>query len=209
MGKRAAATWSLNKIKKIWDGLKSNKDTIKKVEGQIKTLSKKSATDKKFSGFSNPKKLNSAKKKLTKLQAADKTRIKKIKKAGLAVGAVATGAVVTDNLIDRILKDLKKYKPYTIKKGDTLSQIAKANGTTLKALKDANPQIKDLNKIGIGQEIMLSPKVKDRKSVYQGMSKSEMATISKDKVVERKHGGQIGTPRGIGKALRGYGKGYK
>ena len=209
MGKRAAATWSLNKIKKIWDGLKSNKDTIKKVEGQIKTLSKKSAADKKFSGFSNPKKLNSAKKKLTKLQAADKTRIKKIKKAGLAVGAVVTGAVVTDNLIDRILKDLKKYKPYTIKKGDTLSQIAKANGTTLKALKDANPQIKDLNKIGIGQEIMLSPKVKDRKSVYQGMSKSEMATISKDKVVERKHGGQIGTPRGVGKALRGYGKGYK
>ena len=209
MGKRAAATWSLNKIKKIWDGLKSNKDTIKKVEGQIKTLSKKSATDKKFAGFSDPKKLNTAKKKLTKLQAADKTRIKKIKKAGLAVGAVVTGAVVTDNLIDRILKDLKKYKPYTIKKGDTLSQIAKANGTTLKALKDANPQIKDLNKIGIGQEIMLSPKVKDRKSVYQGMSKSEMATISKDKVVERKHGGQIGTPRGVGKALRGYGKGYK
>ena len=208
MGKRAAVVWSLNKIKKIWDGLKSNKDTIKKVEGQIKTLSKKSATDKKFAGFSNPKKLNTAKKKLTKLQAANKTRIKKIQKAGLAVGAVAT-VPVTVNLIDRILKDLKKYKPYTIKKGDTLSEIAKANGTTLKALKDANPQIKDLNKIGIGQEIMLSPKVEDRKSVYQGMTKPEMAAITKDKVVERKHGGQIGTPTGICKALRGYGKGYK
>ena len=207
--KKTVGTWSFNKIKKIWDGLKSNKATVKKVEEQIKTLSKKGAADKKFSGFSNPKKLNSAKTRLNKLKLADKKRIKKIQKAGLAVGVVATGAVVTDNLIDRILKDLKKYKPYTIKKGDTLSQIAKANGTTLKALKDANPQIKDLNKIGIGQEIMLSPKVEDRKSVYQGMSKSEMATISKDKVVERKHGGQIGTPRGVGKALRGYGKGYK
>ena len=52
-------------------------------------------------------------------------------------------------------------------------------------------------------------KVKDRKSVYQGMTKSEMAGITKDKVIERKHGGQIGTPRGVGAALRGYGKGYK
>ena len=56
---------------------------------------------------------------------------------------------------------------------------------------------------------MLSPKVEDRKSVYQGMTKPEMAAITKDKVVERKYGGQIGTPKGIGKALRGYGKGYK
>ena len=52
-------------------------------------------------------------------------------------------------------------------------------------------------------------KVSDRKSVYQGMTRSEMADISKNKVVERKSGGQIGTPRGVGAALRGYGKGYK
>ena len=60
-------------------------------------------------------------------------------------------------------------------------------------------------------------KVKDRKSVYQGMTKPEMAAITKrpmggkvyKNTVARKHGGQIGTPRGIGKALRGYGKGYK
>jgi hypothetical protein len=41
------------------------------------------------------------------------------------------------------------------------------------------------------------------------MTKSEMAAISKDKTVGRKHGGQIGKPKGIGAALRGYGKGYK
>ena len=216
MGKRAAATWSLNKIKKIWDGLKSNKDAIKKVEGQIKTLSKKSTTDKKFAGFSNPKKLNTAKKKLTKLKAVDKKRINILKKGGYAAAGTTAAALTLDTLLDKVLKDKgttpsvkNKASSITIKKGDTLSQIAKANGTTLKALQEANPGIKDLNKIRIGQKINLSPKVKDRKSVYQGMSKSDMASISKDKVVSRKHGGQIGTPRGVGAALRGYGKGYK
>jgi LysM repeat protein len=216
MGKRAAATWSLNKIKKIWDGLKSNKDAIKKVEGQIKTLSKKSTTDKKFAGFSNPKKLNTAKKKLTKLKAVDKKRINILKKGGYAAAGTTAAALTLYTLLDKVLKDKgttpsvkNKASSITIKKGDTLSQIAKANGTTLKALQEANPDIKDLNKIRIGQKINLSPKVKDRKSVYQGMSKSEMASISKDKVVSRKHGGQIGAPRGVGAALRGYGKGYK
>ena len=64
---------------------------------------------------------------------------------------------------------------------------------------------------------MYGGKIKDRKSVYQGMTKPEMAAITKrpmggkvyKNTVARKHGGQIGTPRGIGKALRGYGKGYK
>ncbi len=132
-----------------------------------------------------------------------------MKKAGLALGATTAGVITADNVIDKVLKDLKQFKPYTIKKGDTLSEIAKANGTTLKAIKEANPGIKDLNKIRVGQKINISPKVKDRKSVYQGMTKSEMAAISKDKTVGRKHGGQIGKPKGIGAALRGYGKGYK
>tara|TARA_R100001132_G_C3261621_1_gene85585 strand:- start:360 stop:989 length:630 start_codon:yes stop_codon:yes gene_type:complete len=198
--------WTYNKIKKIWDGLKSNKATIKKVEGQIKKLKIKKAADKKHHGFSNPKKLNTAEKKLSKLKAADQKRINILKKGGYAAAGTTAAAITLDALLDKILKDTPAY---TIKKGDTLSEIARDNGTTLKALKEANPQIKDLNKISIGQKIKMPGKVKDRKSVYQGMSKSEMATISKDKVVERKHGGQIGTPRGVGKALRGYGKGYK
>ena len=197
------------KLKKIIKALRSNKEAIKKTEGQIKTLTKKSAKDKKFAGFSNPKKLNTAKNKLKRLKAADQKRIKNMQKAGLAVGATTAGVITADNVIDKVLKDLKQFKPYTIKKGDTLSEIAKANGTTLKAIKEANPGIKDLNKIRVGQKINISPKVKDRKSVYQGMTKSEMAAISKDKTVGRKHGGQIGKPKGIGAALRGYGKGYK
>ena len=206
----------LPKIKKIIKGLRSNKKVIKQTEGQIKKLAKENTKKKKFAGFSNPKKLNSAKKKLTKLQAADKKRIATLRKGGYAAAGVTTGGIALNSLLKEVLKDKGTPSPVktksssvTIKKGDTLSQIAKANGTTLKALQEANPQIKDLNKIRIGQKINLSPKVKNRKSVYQGMSKSDMASISKDKVVSKKHGGQIGTPRGVGAALRGYGKGYK
>ena len=179
IGLAGAGIKAFPKIKKIIKALRSNKEAIKKTQSQIKKLSKQSAKD------------------------------KNMQKAGLAAGATTAGVITADNVIDKVLKDLKQFKPYTIKKGDTLSEIAKANGTTLKAIKEANPGIKDLNKIRVGQKINISPKVKDRKSVYQGMTKSEMAAISKDKTVGRKHGGQIGKPKGIGAALRGYGKGYK
>ena len=39
---------------------------------------------------------------------------------------------------------------YKIKKGDTLSSIAKARGTTVDAIMKANPSIKDKNKIRLG-----------------------------------------------------------
>ncbi|HEY7132148.1 MAG TPA: LysM domain-containing protein, partial [Candidatus Limnocylindrales bacterium] len=44
---------------------------------------------------------------------------------------------------------------YTIKKGDTLSKIAKANGLTLQDLLDANPDIKNPNKVAEGQQIVI------------------------------------------------------
>ena len=240
-----------DKIKEIIKGLRSNKKVVEQTKDQIKKLTKENTKKKKFAGFSNPKKLNSAKKKLTKLQAADKKRIATLRKGGYAAAGITTGGIALNSLLKEVLKDKgtalpvkTKSSSVTIKKGDTLSQIAKANGTTLKALKEANPQIKDLNKIRIGQKINLSAKVEDRKSVYQGMSKSEMAAISKKKkgggvlqdvpsnnkglgklptsvrnnmgfkasggkVIKKKHGGQIGAPRGTGAALRGYGKGYK
>lgn len=44
---------------------------------------------------------------------------------------------------------------YTIKKGDTLTAIAKRNGTTVKALLAKNPQIKNANKIFVGKKIKL------------------------------------------------------
>ena len=44
---------------------------------------------------------------------------------------------------------------YTIKKGDTLSKVAKANGVTVEEILAANPTIKDPNKISEGQQIII------------------------------------------------------
>lgn len=46
-------------------------------------------------------------------------------------------------------------KTYTVKKGDTLSEIAKANNTTVKRIMAINPSIKSADMIVIGQKIKL------------------------------------------------------
>ena len=92
---------------------------------------------------------------------------------------------------------------HTVKGGQTLSQIAKDNGTTLKALLAANPSIKNANKIKVGQKIKLSKPVKKRKSVYQGISKAGMKKMAMPK--KKKMGGGKVYRRGGGKALRGFG----
>ena len=106
---------------------------------------------------------------------------------------------------------------YSVKSGDTLSQIAKKEGTTLKALLAANPNIKDANKIRVGQKIKLSSPVKNRKSVYQGMTPKQIADMQMnkkrkavtDKSVSSPRGSQIsrkgGGRVGVGAALKGYG----
>ena len=48
---------------------------------------------------------------------------------------------------------------YTIKKGDTLSKIAKSFGVTAQQILTANPQIKDPNKIKIGDVITIPTSV--------------------------------------------------
>ena len=93
---------------------------------------------------------------------------------------------------------------HTVKSGDTLSQIAKRKGTTLKALLAANPSIKNANAIRVGQKIKMSKPVSKRKSVYQGMKKSEMKKIAMPK--KKKMGGGKVYRRGGGKALRGFGR---
>ena len=59
---------------------------------------------------------------------------------------------------------------YKVKSGDTLSQIAKRMGTTIKALMAANPNIKDANKISVGQTI---------KTPTKETKGSETATMSR------------------------------
>ncbi len=44
---------------------------------------------------------------------------------------------------------------YTVKKGDTLWAIAQRYKITLKALQDANPQLKDPNVLKIGEKLVI------------------------------------------------------
>ena len=50
------------------------------------------------------------------------------------------------------------FADYTVKKNDTLSGIAKKYNTTIEAIMRANPQIKDPNKIYVGQVIQIPVK---------------------------------------------------
>ena len=70
----------------------------------------------------------------------------------------------------------KSASSVKVKSGNTLSQIAKSKGITLKALLAANPSIKDANKIRVGQSIKIP--ASDKGGVYKGMSKTEMAKMA-------------------------------
>ena len=85
---------------------------------------------------------------------------------------------------------------YKIKSGDTLSQIAKSKGFTLNQLKQANPQITDLNKIRAGATLKLpyaASKVGSKRrtgatvagstkqSPYKGMTNKQMAALQPKK----------------------------
>lgn len=75
-----------------------------------------------------------------------------------------------------------------IRSGDTLSQIAKDKGITLKALLAANPSIKNANQIRVGQSITIPPKSMGGASSnpYKGMTRSEMKALSDDTKSNRK-----------------------
>ncbi len=49
---------------------------------------------------------------------------------------------------------------YKVKKGDTLSQIAKKKGVTLQALLTANPNIKNANQIRVGRALKCQRQVR-------------------------------------------------
>jgi|TARA_R100001079_G_scaffold71479_1_gene37849 LysM repeat protein len=78
---------------------------------------------------------------------------------------------------------------YKIKSGDTLSQIAKSKGFTIKQLEAANPRIKDPNKIRAGATLQLPysatglmSRKKDvgtsRRGPYAGKTLTEMARMA-------------------------------
>ena len=132
----------------------------------------------------------------TKTKGSPKTTppVKKGVRGSTIAGAalIGSGAGLIGYTGPLVYNEMMRKKSHKVKSGDTLSQIAKRHGTTLKALLAANPKIEDANKIRVGQRIKLSRPVKGRKSVYQGMSKSAMAKMAKKKsgkVVKKAGGG--------------------
>ncbi len=128
---------------------------------------------------------NAAKKAAAAKQANQSKTMDRVGKGAAVVGTAAMASSLLG----------KKGGSYSIKSGDTLSQIAKKSGTTLKALLAANPGIKDPNKIRVGQKIKLSSPVQNRKSVYQGMTRKQMADMAMPKkgggTVKRMGGGKV------------------
>jgi len=106
------------------------------------------------------------------------------KAAAAAVGGAAAAAMLASSRDNKKKKtNTAGTKGYTVKSGDTLSQIAQRHGVRLSELRDANKNIKDLNKIGVGQKIKI-PKASIKgtgKSVYEGMTKGEMSRLAKNK----------------------------
>ena len=115
-------------------------------------------------------------------------RMPNVRKSAVAAGAVA-GAAATST--GDSTSGGSSTSSYTIKRGDTLSAIAKDSGIKLSELRDANPQIKDLNKIKPGQKIKV-PKASIRgtgRSIYEGMTKAEMEKMATDRKSRKAKGG--------------------
>ncbi|HWO78136.1 MAG TPA: LysM peptidoglycan-binding domain-containing protein, partial [Bacillus sp. (in: firmicutes)] len=78
-------------------------------------------------------------------------------------------------------KPVKTETVYTVKKGDTLSEIAQKYNTTVKALQSLN-NIKDPNKIYVGQKLKISgsaSKASNNKQYYTVISGDTLTGISK------------------------------
>jgi len=78
----------------------------------------------------------------------------KVLAGGLGLTGLGIG-VATNPKVQKKVTSVFKPKTTTVKSGDTLSQIAKNKNTTLAAIKKANPNITNLNKIKPGQVIKL------------------------------------------------------
>ena len=111
-----------------------------------------------------------------------------MKKKGYAMG----GAMMKKGMKKggMMKKGYAKGGSVKVKSGDTLSQIAKSRGMTVKALLDANPGIKNANMIRVGQSIKIPGAAAGAgaksKNPFKGMTKTQMAMLgSKDKGKQR------------------------
>jgi|TARA_X000001388_G_C2219433_1_gene118651 hypothetical protein len=77
----------------------------------------------------------------------------------------------------------KTKGPYKIKKGDTLSELARDNNTTVAKLMELNPDIKDKDKIRAGAGLK---GINEKKEVYSRKYSPDPKGEEKKKVVKKK-----------------------
>ena len=85
---------------------------------------------------------------------------------------------ITDGVSDSL--DAPNFLDYTVKQGDYMSKIAKSNNTTLEELQKANPQIKDFNKIFVGDIIHVPQNTTITAPAPKRMSLSERRTFEEE-----------------------------
>ncbi len=179
------------------------KETVHPTSGKTKPQPKKgeSGTGSVGTGGPTKRKKKTTTKKRPVIKVGDPSAPTKMStKEKVQIGATGSllGAIGVGSMLNRSKK---------IRAGDTLSQIAKRNKMSLKQLLKMNPNIKDPNKIRIGQTITLPGalgralgiKGKKTKNPYEGMTKSEMAKMAMPK--KKKGGGKIVYRKGGGPAL--------
>ena len=145
----------------------------KKAGGKLNALQKrKIANDKALaSGFMNLTKEEYEKEKARLARKKAGGKLKMVEKDGKKVPFYAADGV----------GKMAKGGNVKVKSGDTLSQIAKSKGISLKALLAANPSIKNANKIRVGQSIKIpgaeAGKAAKTSNPYKGMSRVQMADM--------------------------------
>jgi LysM repeat protein len=116
---------------------------------------------------------------------AEGGKLKMVEKGGKKVpffAADGKGKMAMGGMMKK--KGYAKGGAVKVKSGDTLSQIAKKNGVTLKALLGANPSIKNANKIRLGQSIKLPAYARGKRMAgatssnpYAGIKRGQMADM--------------------------------
>ena len=82
-----------------------------------------------------------------------------------ALNPISSAQASTLKSTDKMFVPPQSSDIHTIVSGDTLSKIAKDNNTTVSVLQELNPQIKDVNKIGIGDKINLNTQQPEESSL--------------------------------------------
>jgi LysM repeat protein len=191
------------KYKSDDDAMRMNDDSY---DSPPSSGSKSAAPAKSTSSSSTASSVADTSPKATRNTAAERLATR----AGLASGAAGVAGLLLSG-DDKAGKEPAKSSggtsgDYKVKKGDTLSQIAKAQGTTVKELLASNSGIKDMNKIKEGMSLKAGKATPERKSVYDDLK--SLKGRGED-AMERKSGGSLrrsgGGGLGAGQALRGWG----